>query len=124
MFQMTANPPNDREQRHDPDHKVEAMKQSLETLVLVPLFSKFLPDVSQSQTPRQGSSERVKDEASQVHARNASRKRDESSNRGQESAGEDNGFAIATEPAICQLQILTRDQHVASVLFNQGTAAV
>ena len=82
-------PPHNGKDADDPDYEVEAMEPRFERIVLVPLFAEFLTHVSETQAPRKRTKERVDDEASQVHFRDAGWKGYEGSEHWQQPAGED-----------------------------------
>src|SRR6266705_3764718 len=100
------------------------MEPGLERVVLVPLLAEFQTDVSETQTPRKRAKERIGNKPSQVYSRDTRGKRDEGSYDGQQPAGEDYCLATAREPSVGKVEIVTRNQNVATILFNERPSAV
>src|SRR4029078_2589368 len=89
-----------------------------------PLLTQFLSDIRQRETPRQRSGERVDHEACEIHSRDTRWKRNERSNRGQQTAHKNDYFTILRKPAIGDVEIVTRKQNVFSVLLNERPPTV
>src|SRR5438105_705723 len=100
------------------------MEPHFERIVFVPLFAELLANVCKTEAPRKGTEKGVNDEASQVHLRNASRKGDEGSDHRQQPAGEDDQFAASREPSVSHVEVVQRNENIASVFFDDGPSAV
>src|SRR5712692_8660860 len=124
VSQVSPDPPRNQDYERDSNHEIEPVKQSLERRILVPTLAQLLTNVSEAETPWQRSGKRIDDELLQIHPRDTGRKRDECANDGQQTAGKDNDFAKAREPAIGKIQIVVRNQNVSPILFDQGTATI
>ena len=124
VFDVAPDPPGDEEHRCDADEEIETVKPGLQRVVFVPLLPEFLPDVRQTQAPRQRPGKRVDHEAREIHSRHTRWKRNERSNRRQQATHKDNHFSILRKPAISDVEIVTRKQNVFSVLLNERAAAV
>jgi hypothetical protein len=48
VFDVSPNPPDDKEHEKNPDHEIEAVKKRLQGIVLVPLLAELLPYVRQA----------------------------------------------------------------------------
>src|SRR5262249_40063133 len=104
--EMPPYPPHNEKETNDPDYKIKAMEPRFKGIVFVPLFSEYLPHVSETHTPRKRTKESVDDEASQVHFCDAGRKGDEGSNHRQQSAGEDDHFPTSRKPTVSHVEIV------------------
>src|SRR5205085_10808835 len=100
MFEVSPDPTYCAREDDETDQEVEAMKPSLERLVLVPLCAEHLPDVSQTETPRERTEKRIDDEARHTHARDARRKRDERAHDRQQTARKHDHLAVTRKPTI------------------------
>src|SRR5215831_17440111 len=103
---MPPNPPRGGQKTHNPYYKIEPVKQRFQGVALVPFFTKFLPCISETQTPREGSQERINDEPCQIHFRNTSGKGDKCSNDRQQPAAEDDQFTAPRKPPVGEIQIV------------------
>src|SRR5712692_2635085 len=124
VSQVSPDAPRNQDYERDSNHEIEPVKQSLERRILVPTLAQLLTNVSEAETPWQRSGKRIDDKLLQIHPRDARRKRDECANDGKQPAGENDDFAKAREPAIGEIQIMTRNQNVPPVLLDQRTATV
>src|SRR5215475_2711476 len=121
---MAPDPPHNEKEASDPNQKVEPMEPGFERIVLVPLFAQFLTDISKTEAPRKRPKECVNDEASEVHFRDARRKGNERSDDRQQSAGEDDYFPSSSKPSIRHVEVMSRDQDISAVFFDDGSSAV
>src|SRR4029078_13642648 len=87
---------------------------------ILPLWAKVIPEPGQRNTPDKGAGEGVGGKAAVWHARDTGRKRYERPHHRKHPRHKCSDFAPLAEPAICQIQILARNQNPTPLSFNTG----
>ncbi len=62
VFDVSPHPPHDGEHADDADKEIKAVEPRLERVILIPLFTQKLADVSEAETPRQRGEKCVNEE--------------------------------------------------------------
>src|ERR1044072_1912544 len=124
MPHMPPDPPNNGHHQQDADYEIKSMEQGLKPRILVPALAQLLAHIGQAKAPRKRSRKRVDNKFLQIHAGDAGGERDESANSRKQTAHKNESLAESREPPIGKIQIMMRDQHILSVLFDQRASAV
>ncbi len=102
------------------DDDVELVEVDAQVLPVLPHAH---ADPRQHRAPYERADERVHDERGHPHLRHARGEGDEGAYHGQEPRHEDRYLAVAREPAVGQVQVVVRDQHVPPVFFDERPPA-
>src|SRR5262249_1935471 len=124
ISEMPPHPPCGGQQSDDTDHEIESMEPVFQSLILIPLLTEDLADISEAQTPWERSQKGVDDEPPKVHPGDSGRKCDKGPDDGKQPARKDNQFSTAFEPAVGDIEIVQRNQDITAIFLDYRTAAI
>src|SRR5580658_5422737 len=116
--------PDDADDENELYAEMEAMEDSLESRVGIPLSSELHSDVGQRVAPGPRADESIDVETKLVHLRDAGRKGNEGANDGEHPPYQYGDGAVVGEEAVYAIEIAPTEEHVAAVTFDHGASAV
>src|SRR5882757_6937419 len=119
---MRDNEPDEADNKDQFDSEVEAMEDSLELRVGVPLRAELHADVGQRVAPGPGTNEGVDVEAELVHLRNTGGESDKGADDGKHASDQHSDGAEAGEEVIDKVEIAPTEEHPAAVALNHGAS--